>query len=411
MLKSILILAENLDINRTSSGLRSNKHILIYSQMFEKVDVLTSTPLNLFKQINSVNYTVVDVKIESSFIDRVPKSNAMMNYLFGITRANKQSIKIWQSSVQKILQSSDYDLVLTLGSGASFIPAYAMQEIKKVNDIKHLMFIHDPYPLNQYPPPYQKKNSLAYQSVANRFGKVISSADIISFPSLRLKEWMSQYYPSIINESIIQPHIGLTQEELKPILPINETVNLPKFNNGIDIVHTGTLLGPRNPLYLIEALKLFFEEIPEAKSVMHLHIIGKMTKDWKDNSIADSNIHVYDKRFSYLSSLKIQQNADILLLLEAVSDVSPFMPGKLADYFIAKKPILALTPRASETTRLLGENYPLLAENGDIEQILIALRLIYSAFQTNQLSKYIPESVKLKYVRPEQWQKELLSVL
>jgi hypothetical protein len=87
------------------------------------------------------------------------------------------------------------------------------------------------------------------------------------------------------------------------------------------------------------------------------------------------------------------------------------MPGKLADYFIAKKPILALTPRASETTRLLGENYPLLAENGDIEQILIALRLIYSAFQTNQLSKYIPESVKLKYVRPEQWLKELLSVL
>jgi hypothetical protein len=194
----VLILAENLEINRTSSGLRSNKHILIYAQMFEKVDVLTSTPLNLFKQINSVNYTVVDVKIESSFIDRVPKSNAMMNYLFGITRANKQSIKIWQSSVQKILQSSDYDLVLTLGSGASFIPAYAMQEIKKVNDIKHIMFIHDPYPLNQYPPPYQKKNSLAYQSVANRFGKVISSADIISFPSLRLKEWMSQYYPSII---------------------------------------------------------------------------------------------------------------------------------------------------------------------------------------------------------------------
>jgi hypothetical protein len=170
-------------------------------------------------------------------------------------------------------------------------------------------------------------------------------------------------------------------------------------------------LGPRNPLYLIEALNCFFEEEPGAISVIHLHIIGKMTKEWKDNSIADSNIHVYDKRFSYFDSLKIQQNADVLLLLEAVSSVSPFMPGKLADYFIARKPIFALTPKASETTRLLGENYPLLAENGNINQILNTLRLIYSAFKTNQLSMYIPEIEKLNYVRPEQWKKELFDVL
>jgi glycosyltransferase involved in cell wall biosynthesis len=278
-----------------------------------------------------------------------------------------------------------------------------MHEIKKVNKIKHLMFIHDPYPFNQYPPPYQKKNSLPYQSVAKRFGKIIRSAEITSFPSLRLMEWMSQFYPSIIDKSIIQPHIGLTQEELKPILPINKTASLPKFNNGIDIVHTGTLLGPRNPLYLIKALKLFFEEEPEAKSVMHLHIIGKMTKDWKDNSMADSNIHVYDKRFSYFNSLKIQQNADILLLLEAVSDVSPFMPGKLADYLIAQKPILALTPARSETTRILGKNYPLLAENGNIYIIVKLLRIIYQKYLSGNLKDLLPNSNSVTYVGVENW--------
>lgn len=402
-----LILAENLEINRTSSGLRSHKQIILYKHIFSSLSVITSTDKKLVHRIPEVNYEFIEItpKTDLNPISKIPKSVAFQNLVFGLELKHKSIINLWKKKITFFLDQKNFDFIISLGSGASFLPAYAVYFLKNKYNFKHLMFVHDPFPFNQYPPPYQKKNSLPFKSMAKLFGKVLNKADILSFPSLRLMQWMNSFYPGISKKNIIQPHIGIPLEELEGYLQNSNTNKIPHFSNGLNIVHTGTLLGPRNPLYIIKALKKLFQQHPESKEIVHLYIIGKVSKDWNVQKLKSDNVHVYPERYTYLQSLKIQQNADILLLIEAVSEVSPFMPGKLADYLMAKKPILSLTPKTSETTRILGVDYPLAVDNGNIEAITKKLTLIYNAYCKNSLTDLNPPQSAVKYVSVENWNK------
>jgi hypothetical protein len=395
-----LILAENLEINRTSSGLRSHKQIILYKNIFSAISVITSTEMDLVHRIPEVEYHFMNAKPKTklNILSIVPKSVAIQNIIFGLDSDQKNKITDWKEKIVCLLDKQSFDFVISLGSGASFLPAYAVYYLKFKYKFKHLMFVHDPFPLNQYPPPYQKKNSLPFKSVAKLFGKVLRDADILSFPSLRLMEWMNSFYPGINKKSVIQPHIGMTLKELEVFLPATKKGQIPEFPEGINIVHTGTLLGPRNPLFIINALQKLFDNYPESKKVMRLHIIGKVSKDWDVQKLKSEHVYIYPERYTYLQSLKIQQNADILLLIEAVSEISPFMPGKLADYLMAKKPILALTPKTSETSRILGKEYPLLVENGNINDIYNRLILLYNLHSNNSIRKLKPVDKIIEYI-------------
>jgi len=406
----ILILAENLEVNRTSSGLRSNKQILIYQKYFNNVDVITSTPLNQFKQIQEVNYTTL-TNSSKTLLEKIPKIAALPAYLNGLNFTARRIIGEWTQVIKSKLDKKNYSLIVSLGSGLSFVPAYAMLNIDKTLYDNYIMFVHDPYPSHQYPPPYKKTSTYLYRNQAKLFGKALQKADIISFPSLRLQEWMAQFYNLTNQKQIIQPHLGLNMDELLTILPNLKTKKLPVYPDGINIVHTGTLLGPRTPIFLIEALKLLFEKHPESKHIVNLHIVGKMTRDWSEENLKAQNVYVHHHRYTYQESLEIQKSADVLLLLEAVSNVSPFMPGKLADYLIADKPILALTPKQSETTRILGKNYALLVENGKVEKIFEKLVVIYKSYKQSSLSQLTPENRAKEYVRPAEWINSLKKII
>ena len=401
----VLILADNLEVNRTSSGITCNNQIYAYVKYFDKVNVVTATHLDQFKQLENVDYKVIREN-KKTFFENLPRISALPAYVTGLNFTGKRIVESWKAEIVNKLKNDNYDLVVSLGSGSRFYTSYAMIEINKELYGKYLMFIHDPYPIDQYPPPYQKKSTYLTKMQSGLFGDAIKKADIVSFPSHRLMEWMSQYYSFIKNKYIIQPHLGSSLEELENILPHQIQTTIPEFNNGVDIVHTGTLLGPRNPHYLIKALNHLFKDYPESKEIIHLHIIGKMTRDWDENEFTTPNVHVYSKRYTYHESLLIQRKADVLLLLEAVSEVSPFMPGKLADYLVANKPILALTPKKSETTRILGNQYKLIVENGNESQIYKKLKIIYKKHQKKELNKLSPS---IDSIKPDNWYKQLMN--
>lgn len=401
----ILILIENLEVNRTSSGIRSYKQLILYQKIYGNIDVITATDEKLHPKIKDVKYFYLKEKYKYnySWIDKLSKSIAIQNFVFGIGLRKYYKILNWKNTIKDILNTKKYNYIVSLDSGSSFISAYALYFLRKKYSFKHLMFVHDPFPLNQYPKPYQKPNSLPYKSVARLFGKVLATADILSFPSLRLMEWMSQFYPEIPDKHIIQPHIGMRLDELNKFLVQKETSDIPVLPKGLNIVHTGSLLGSRNPTFLIKAIELLFKNFPEAKEVVFLHIIGQIDRSWDPKKLCTDNVIIYPKRYSYLQSLEIQKKADILLLIEAVSEVSPFMPGKLADYLMAEKPILALTPKTSESSRILGKYYTLLCENGNIEDIYNKLQTTYHSYQKNSLNELLPYKKAKKYVESEQW--------
>jgi glycosyltransferase involved in cell wall biosynthesis len=84
-------------------------------------------------------------------------------------------------------------------------------------------------------------------------------------------------------------------------------------------------------------------------------------------------------RLSFAESARIAAGADVLLLIDAPSDESLFLPSKLVDYLPMRKPILALTPvngASADLMRSLG--YPVVPPDDEpaiveaIESLIVA---------------------------------------
>jgi len=411
MIMRILILAESLEINKTSSGIVSSNFIKAVTFIGE-VTVLYPDRYAL-NQFNPKAVWIGDVELKcfhwsserlyEKLINSVPKVRALPTYATGMQLAFRRLISDWEKHIEKALAEEDYDLMIVLGTGMSFAPHFAMANLNP--DIPWIANIHDPFPGHFYPPPYNKKENMMYRNVAKKFNIVLEKATWITFPSLRLQEWMERFYPVISQKSFVVPHIMPT-EALIETLPHNTEedraviLKKGKFN----LLHAGSLLGPRDPHYLIKAFLRFIEEDPLRKENAVLNIIGKVAREHcgfeEAYNALKENINIITKRVSYKHSLALLKQTDVLVLLEAVSDTSPFMPGKLADYIWADKPILALTPKVSETARILGKNYPYITETDNDEAIYNLLVQLWEKWLNDDL--YLPHSVSLKeYVSSE----------
>src|SRR5690606_12996865 len=80
----------------------------------------------------------------------------------------------------------------------------------------------------------------------------------------------------------------------------------------------------------------------------------------------------------------LQYNAAVNVILEAKSEISPFLPGKFPHCVVANKPILLLGPYYSETRRLLGTSYPFWSEIDEVESILNILEDLYEKWNKNE---------------------------
>jgi hypothetical protein len=77
----------------------------------------------------------------------------------------------------------------------------------------------------------------------------------------------------------------------------------------------------------------------------------------------------------------MQQVASINVILEAKSEISPFLPGKFAHCVSANKPIVVIGPYYSECKRLLGEEYSYCFEFNAIERLAKAFGFLYKTWQ------------------------------
>jgi len=268
------------------------------------------------------------------------------------------------------INDNSYDYIYILGSGAEFAPHFAVSEMD-IN-IPWIVNFHDPFPWHLYPEPYKKKKYLMGWLLERKTRIVISKAFKVSFPSLLLMNHMAKTFPELKKKGFVLPHIGLEIDHL-PGKEDDDLIQLSK--DKINIVHAGSLLGPRNPEYLIMAILELIEEKPEIMRNVEFIFIGKISGELKRIANAGSvdNISFYNLRLSYKKSLEIAELSDCMMVIEAISKFSPFMPGKLADIAMKEKPIIALTPDNSEVMRLLGKNYPYHAKLNSVNDIKTAI--------------------------------------
>ncbi|MGM0932650.1 MAG: UDP-glycosyltransferase [Bacteroidota bacterium] len=293
------------------------------------------------------------------------------------------------------------DLILTLSKGGSFRPHHAILKMPEWHK-KWVAYMHDPYPMHLYPRPYAWVEPGYLEKW--RFVKAISQkAEFSAFPSKLLMEWMGSYFKDFLKTGIVIPH---------QIQDLNSGMELPGYLNKdlFNIVHAGNLLHARNPEGLIKGFELFLSKVPQARSRARLLFIGDtqyFQEYLRKQSETNNNLEVIGENRPLEEVDLVQKSASVNVILEAKSEISPFLPGKFPFCVAADKPILLLGPWYSESRRLLGEDYPFWAEIDEVEKIAVYLEDLFRQWEKDPGNLKL-QRADLEYYLSEKYLKETL---
>jgi hypothetical protein len=283
-------------------------------------------------------------------------------------------------SIVKALKKLSFnpDLVLTLSKGGSFRPHYAVLKLSQLHD-KWMAYVHDPYPFHFYPRPYNWVEP-SYKFKEAFFIKVAEKAKYSGFPSQLLLEWMGGYFPDFMKTGVLIPHQNSKYKIQNTVFP--SYFDSSKFN----LLHAGNLINTRSPKGLIEGLKLFFERNPGAKKEVKLLLIGscsgysEMVSEYQKEI---PELFVHDGIIPFDVVYNMQQNATVNIIMEAKSEISPFLPAKFPHCVSANKKILSLAPYLSEVKRLLGVDYEYWSEVDDANKVAKLIEQLYNLWKEN----------------------------
>ncbi len=131
-----------------------------------------------------------------------------------------------------------------------------------------------------------------------------------------------------------------------------------KVDDKFSLSHIGSLLSKRNPEILWKVLSDLINENYDFASNFKLNLIGLVSDDVL-NSIIKYNLSKHVNNVGYVShkeAIKYQKKSQILLLIEINSENTRcIIPGKLFEYMISNRPIIALGPKASDVEKIIKE--------------------------------------------------------
>ena len=161
-------------------------------------------------------------------------------------------------------------------------------------------------------------------------------------------------YSSLINEG--------NRESNKPLLA----------------VHLGRLYGLRKINTFLEALKELKEEDEDLSKKIVFHQYSEIqapdVKKIKEYDLED--VFILHKTVSYDKSVEVMKESDILVLFDTLmSDkpVQPYLPSKIVEYLLLRKPILGICDKNSPSYRILRE-HGFKEVGSDVESIKINIK-------------------------------------
>ncbi|MFI3283600.1 MAG: glycosyltransferase [Erysipelotrichaceae bacterium] len=264
---------------------------------------------------------------------------------------------------------------------------------KKNRDVKWIASFSDP--INKSPYKYDKETFIEY-SIIEKIGFLVyiflymnayyekiamKHADRLVFICEEQRDFMIQNYPRKKRESLLAKSI---------IIPLNyiEEWDLYKELMGEDnytlnpcktIVHMGRIYGLRNFKNIILAIKELNDEIEHLECKLQIVQYGEFLNRYKKmiEEYNLGNLFVYKEKVSYGQGIQIMKEADALLLVDTIFDdeqkIQPYLPSKIMEYFLLRKPIVAIANQLSPTYRLMKEN-DLACSQNNVEDIKCQFR-------------------------------------
>ena len=234
---------------------------------------------------------------------------------------------------------NDYDHIITWSQSHS-IHLVGLRLKKNFNLKNWITYFSDPWSDN----PFFNKSYFGFEKFFNLKNEknVFFESEKIICTSEETKELMGNKYSTNIKKKIfVIPHCFDKKLYLEERNKLEEN---HIFDDKLKFRYIGKFYGKRFPKVLIDALKI----IEKKKN----HIFKKISFEvyGSQNFLVMAKILFYRKYIksygplSYSKSLRLMQNSDFLLVIDAPFKESVFFPSKLVDYMGSNKTVIGITP-------------------------------------------------------------------
>jgi glycosyltransferase involved in cell wall biosynthesis len=411
----ILVIAECLNINSTSEGICTSNFLNALAESKHNVECVYYQFVQ--HEIQSpfwISDKITLIKIPNTPIDFIIQYARKIRYLYlkilGRSMLRDRRSYRLKKYIAKLLKTNHYDLVFVRTIAGSIASHQAVLELSRKYSFKWIAYFNDPVPISMMPFPYFKgvdnfkKETHKTEQLVNEIVKTCSG---IASPSLLLTRHILKFlHINAFDINVYEfPHI---------FIPCNlEHKSKLLDKSKMNFLHAGTILEERDPTYLLSAFNNLLEKCPKYTSQMNLIFIGSVHEkfiDAIDGSKFKDNIILINRRIKRDEIISIISEADVLLIIEAASIESPFMPGKLADYIGLNKTIFALSPERSETRRILGLDYPYQCEPNDENRIQSIIQVLFTRWNSGTNLKLNAPSLQ-EYVSSEHVRSEIEKII
>lgn len=278
--------------------------------------------------------------------------------------------------LKKFIAEENIDTVITTG------PPHSVHliglKLKQKLDLKWIADFRDPWTSIGYHQKLKltKKSQQKHEELEKQ---VLKNADQIITTSFKTKHDFEKIVSKINIEVITN---GYDYEKVEK-LPLDE-----KFS----VAHIGSLLSGRNPKQLWKAFSELIKENKAFAEDFQLKLVGAVS-DEVVQTLQDLNLEKYIEKVGYVShqnALELQRSAQVLLLVEINSEETKgIIPGKLFEYMVSNRPIMAVGPKDTDVEKIIKQTntgrYFLYSEKEAIKTTIIEN---YSAFKQGNLQSY-----------------------
>ncbi len=368
-IQPIVYIPENPTYPIVDNGLQSevsDKAIILKNKIFEPYGLASFFGKNKTK------------KISSGIIPNQKKQSVLEKTLLWV-RGNlfipdarflwvKPSVKY----LKKYIEENNIDTIVTSG------PPHSLHliglQLKKELNIKWFADFRDPWTTIGY------HKALKLSSFANSKHKalekeVLNSADTIIVTSKTTKT----EFQAITSKPIEVITNGYDIEKIEK----------QSLDEKFSLAHIGSFLSERNPRILWESLQELVSENADFKNDFRLKLIGATSQEVLD-TITEFRLNDYVLNLGYVShqeAVEHQRKSQVLLLIEINSTATKsIIPGKLFEYMVSERPIIAIGPEGSDFAEIITTtNTGVFFTYNEKEKLKALLLKYYQEYQNQNL--------------------------
>lgn len=344
----------------------SEKAVILKHKIFEPYGLASFFGKNKTKKISS---GIIPNQKKQSFLEKIllwVRGNIF------IPDARFLWVKPSVKYLKKYLQENNIDTIVTSG------PPHSLHiiglQLKQELGVTWLADFRDPWTTIGYHKAL-KLSSYAEKKHKALEHQVLNTADTIIVTSKTTKA----EFEAITSKPITVITNGYDVEQVTK-QPLDE-----KFT----VAHIGSFLSERNPRILWKALEELTKENQDFAADFQLKLLGAVSQEVLD-TIAEFKLNDFVLNLGYVShqeAVAHQRKSQVLLLIEIDSeDTKSIIPGKVFEYMVSERPIIAIGPEDSDFAEIItSTNTGVFFTYDEKEKLKGLLLKYYQDYKANNL--------------------------